>query len=234
MTSAISSSTSSYTSWATTTTTARRPDSSRLSEDLFSALDTSSKGYLEQADFESAFSSLSIDDSDAASAEEVFKALDADSDGKLTQDEMSSSLQKLADELDSQFHQMRMEQGGMGAMGGMPPPPPPAGEDEGYTADELSSMASEIGSTDSKMSGLMSSIAENFDEADANGDGRVTASEARAYDESQNTSATSATDGSSSSASSDSLVLKRIMELAASYGDSSFSSTASSLLSVTA
>lgn len=234
MTSAISSSTSSYTSWATTTATARRPDSSRLSEDLFSALDTKGQGYLEQADFETAFSSLAIDDSDAASAEEVFAALDSAADGKLTQDEMSSSLQKLADELDSQFHQMRMEQGGMNAMSGMPPPPPPEGEDQGFTADELSSMASEIGSTDSKMSSLMSSIAENFEEADADGDGRVTASEARAYDETQNGSTTAATDGSSSSASSESLVLKRIMELAASYGDSSFASTASSLLSVTA
>lgn len=231
MTSAISSSTSSYTWAGTTAATARRPDASRLSADLFSALDTTSKGYLEQSDFETAFGTLSIDSSDAASAEEVFAALDADSDGKLTQDEMSSSLQKLADELDGQFHRMRMEQGGLGAMNGMPPPPPPEGEDQGYTQDELGSMASEIGSTDSALAGLMSSLAENFDQADSDGDGRVTASEARAYEEAQNGASAAA---GSSNASSDGLVLKRIMELAASYGAGDFAGAASSLLSVTA
>lgn len=242
MTSAIGSSTSSYSSWATTaSTTSRRPDTARLSEDLFSALDTKGQGYLEQSDFETAFSSLSIDDGASASAEQVFRALDADEDGKLTQDEMSSSLQQLSDQLDSQFHQMRMEQAGAGAMGGMPPPPPPEGEDQGFTQDELESMASETGSTDSAASSLMSSIASNFEAADANGDGRVTASEAMAYQQSTNGSDTTATasSGSGSSTSgndgnSDSLVFRRIMQLAASYGDASFASATSSLLSVTA
>lgn len=242
MTSAIGSSTSSYSSWATTASTnSRRPDTARLSEDLFSALDTKGQGYLEQSDFETAFSSLSIDDGASASAEEVFRALDADEDGKLTQDEMSSSLQQLSDQLDSQFHQMRMEQAGAGAMGGMPPPPPPEGEDQGFTQDELESIASEIGSTGSTASSLMGSIASNFEAADANGDGRVTASEAMAYQQSTSGSDTTATasSGSGSSTSgndgnSDSLVFRRIMQLAASYGDASFANATSSQLSVTA
>ncbi|CAL96233.1 EF-hand domain-containing protein [Azoarcus olearius] len=222
MTSAIGSSTSSYTAWATTSAP-RRPDPAAMAENLFSALDTSGQGYLQQTDFESAFSQLGIDDSDAASAEELFSALDADADGKLTQDELSSSMQKLADQLDSQFHQMRM------SAGGMPPPPPPgAGEDQGFTQDELESMASEIGSTDSKRSSLMNSIASNFEAADADGDGRVTASEARAYEES-----TRATGTATASAGSENLLMKRIMQLAAAYGDNA-SGTLSAQVSVTA
>lgn len=222
MTSAIGSSTSSYTAWATTSAP-RRPDPAAMAENLFSALDTSGQGYLQQTDFESAFSQLGIDDSDAASAEELFSALDADADGKLTQDELSSSMQKLADQLDSQFHQMRM------SAGGMPPPPPPgAGEDQGFTQDELESMASEIGSTDSKRSSLMNSIASNFEAADADGDGRVTASEARAYEESTHTTGTA-----TASAGSENLLMKRIMQLAAAYGNNA-SGTLSAQVSVTA
>ncbi|ANQ86777.1 putative calcium binding protein [Azoarcus olearius] len=222
MTSAIGSSTSSYTAWATTSAP-RRPDPAAMAENLFSALDTSGQGYLQQTDFESAFSQLGIDDSDAASAEELFSALDADADGKLTQDELSSSMQKLADQLDSQFHQMRM------SAGGMPPPPPPgAGEDQGFTQDELESMASEIGSTDSKRSSLMNSIASNFEAADADGDGRVTASEARAYEESTHTTGTA-----TASTGSENLLMKRIMQLAAAYGDNA-SGTLSAQVSVTA
>lgn len=228
MTSAISGS-SGYTSWASTISTSgnRRPDPSKLSENLFAALDTKGQGYIEQSDLESAFANLSIDTSDAASAEAVFKALDTDADGKLTQNELSSSLEKLAEQLDSQFHQMRMEAGGM-----PPPPPPPEGEDEGYTQDELASLASEIGAADSKMSTLMGTLAANFDEADANGDGRVSADEAMAYDREQNSGASGS--AGSSTTSSEGLVFKRIMQLAASYGDSGLSAATSSLLSVTA
>jgi len=171
----------------------RRPDPSKMVEDIFSKLDTKGQGYLEKSDLESALSGLGSDSS--ASVDDVFSTLDGDGDGKVTKDEMSSSLQKLADELDSQFNASRMSaaQGG-----GMRPPPPAEGEeDEGYTQDELSAIAS--ATDDSNLSELMNSLAANFDAADANGDGKVTQQEAMAYQESADAagsgSATAAANG---------------------------------------
>ena len=71
---------------------------------------------------------------------------------------LSTSIKKLADELDSQFNQSRME-------GAMPPPPPSSSgsadgtsNDTGFTKDELTSQLSQIGSSDSKRSTLISNI----------------------------------------------------------------------------
>ncbi len=157
-------------------------------EDIFSKLDTKGQGYLEKSDLESALSGLDSDSS--ASVDDVFSTLDGDGDGKVTKDEMSSTLQKLADELDSQFNASRMS---AAQAGGMRPPPPPADseEDEGYTQDELSAIASST--DDSNLSELMNSLAANFDAADANGDGKVTQQEAMAYQESADSAASGAT-----------------------------------------
>ncbi len=234
MTSAISSSGMSYTNWASTQSSQsmpRRPDASRMSEDLFSKLDTKSQGYLEQSDFETALSGLS---DTSASAEELFTALDSNEDGKVTQDELSSRLQQLGDQLDSQFQQMRMAESGMGAMGGMPPPPPPQGSDDsGLSQDELTTMASET--SNSNLASMFSALATNFDTADADGDGLVNASEAQAYGQAQPPSATSesATSGGQS-VSSEARLLKQIMELAASYGSNASTSISGSLLSASA
>jgi len=171
----------------------RRPDPSKMVEDIFSKLDTKGQGYLEKSDLESALSGLGSDSS--ASVDDVFSTLDGNGDGKVTKDEMSFTLQKLADELDSQFNASRMS----AAQSGMRPPPPPAEgkEDEGYTQDELSSIASST--DDSNLSELMSNLAANFDAADANGDGKVTRDEAMAYQDSANAagsgSATAAANG---------------------------------------
>jgi len=64
-----------------------------------------------------------------ASASEIFSQLDSDGDGKVTQDELKTSMQKLAESLDSQFDQMRMQ-------AGMPPPPPPSESDAGFTEED--------------------------------------------------------------------------------------------------
>lgn len=212
----------------------RRPDPSKMVDDIFSKLDTKNQGYLEKSDLESALSSVgSASSSGSASADDVFSALDGDGDGKVTKEEMSSSLQKLADELDSQFNQSRMS----GAMGGMPPPPPGGGrgegEDQGMTLDQMQSVADST--SDSKLSELLNSVASNFDAADANSDGKVTQQEAMAYQQSQqtetgNASASSSADSSASS-SSEAAVLKRIMELVHSYGDGGGNSSFSQLLS---
>lgn len=211
---------------------------------LFAKLDTKKQGYLEQSDLVSAFSQISSGSSSSA-ASDVFSALDSNSDGKVTESEFSTTLSKLQAELDSQFSQMRMSgHGGHGSQGmaGMPPPPPQ--NDAGFSKDELTSQLSEIGSTDSKRSGFISNIVQNFSAADTNGDGKVSMTEAQSYnsnsskDTSSVSSAAASTTGTSSSAaSSDAQVMFQIMQLMHAYGnfgDNQQNSTSQSLLSASA
>jgi Ca2+-binding EF-hand superfamily protein len=218
---------------------------------LFAKLDTKSQGYIEKSDLASAFSQISSSSSsDSTSVDDVFAALDSDSDGKVTESEFSTTLAKLQEELDSQFSSMRMDgfsgTQGSGGMSGMPPPPPPS-DDEGFTQDELSSQLEEIGSSDSERSTFISNIVGNFEAADTDGNGKVSFTEAQAYNESSSStsssSTTTSTDSSSSSSStttasadSDALLIKKIMQLMHAYGSSSDDQTAtlSSLLSVSA
>jgi Ca2+-binding EF-hand superfamily protein len=231
----------------------QRPDPTKMANQLFAQLDSKGQGFIEKSDLQSAFSQISgtISSSIASSAtgssasvDDVFSQLDADDNGKVTKDEMSSSMKKLADELDSQFNQMRMS-GGMGGMsgpggaggpGGMPPPPPPGG-DEGLSKDELTHQLSEIGSSDSKRSDLMSKVVNNFDAADTDGNGKVSFQEAMAYDQQSSTGSTTSSDNtsaaaassestrSSSSTSNDLAIMKRIMDLMQAYGSSDASGT---------
>lgn len=205
----------------------QKPDASTMAEDLFAKLDTSGKGYIEQSDLTSALSSTSSTSTEGtASASEIFSQLDSDGDGKVTQDELKTSIQKLAESLDSQFDQMRM-QGGM-----QPPPPPPSESDAGFTEEELTDQLAEIGSTDSARSSLISNVVNNFDAADTNEDGKVSFQEAIAYDKANPTSSSSSTTDSTSSTDSatsttsvassdktDAQVFRQLMELLRTYGD---------------
>lgn len=222
-----------------------RPDPSQMASKLFSKLDTKGQGFIEQSDLQSAFSQVFGDTSSASAgsdSSQLFSALDGDSDGKVTASEFSSGVQKLAEALDNQAFSSRMGgAGGMGAAGGMPPPPPPPGgaqDDAGFTKDELQSQLEEVGTTDSARSSLISSVVENFDKADTNGDGKVSASEARAYDQSTRSStsgsASGSTDGASASGQADAVLAQRLMELMRAYGSDSTASAAGGGLSVSA
>ena len=212
----------------------QRPDSAKMAEDLFSKLDSTGKGYIEESDLTSALSSLGSTDG-TASASEIFSQLDGDSDGKVTETELSSSLEKLAQSLDNQFNQMRMQ-------GAMPPPPPDETQssDAGFTKDELSSQLSEIRSTDSARSSLISKVVENFDAADTNEDGKVSLQEAQAYDQSsqstasKSSSSNTTTSGTASTTSekSDAQVFRQLMDLLRTYGteDGASQGIAASLL----
>ena len=206
-------------------------DTSSMAEELFSKLDTSGKGYIEASDLESALSGLSSTSSTSGttSASEIFSQLDSDSDGKVTQDELTSSLNKLAESLNSQFDQMRMQ-------GAMPPPPPPSDSDSesdtGFTKDQLTSQLTDIGSTDTKRSSLISTIVENFDAADTNSDGKVSNAEAMAYDQSTSSSTESTT---ASADTAEAQVFQQLMALLHTYDDGTASSnTLSSLISTSA
>ena len=197
----------------------QRPDASTMAEDLFTKLDTTGKGYIEQSDLTSAISALSSTSSSGSStsASELFSQLDSDGDGKVTQDELTTSLQKLAESLDSQFDQMRMQ-------GGMPPPPPPSESDAGFTEEELTDQLAEIGGTDSARASLISNVVNNFDAADTNEDGKVSFQEAIAYDKANPASSTSSTDSTSSATSvassdtTDAQVFRQLMDLLRTYG----------------
>jgi Ca2+-binding EF-hand superfamily protein len=204
---------------------------------LYSKLDTTNKGYIEKSDLSTAFSKLSGSNS-STSTDSIFSQLDGDSDGKVTKDEMTTALQQLSDSLNSQFESSRT-QGGRGSHGDRPPPPPdgnappppPAegADSAGFTKDQLTAQLDEIGSTDSKRSELISKIVENFDKADTDGDGKVSMTEAMAYDQSTKSDSTStastSTDSTSSTAStasttasnSEADVLMQIMRLMQAY-----------------
>ena len=238
-------STSSY--WA-------RPDTGQLASKLFAKLDTKNQGYIEKSDLEAALSNVAqsstASSTSTSAADTVFKQLDSDGNGKVTEQELADSLKKLTDQIDAQRQYMAVAASANGAQAGtqgMPPPPPSDGaSDAGFTKDELTAQLSQIGSSDTQRSSLMSSIVANFDTADTNGDGKVTGAEAMAYAQSQqgtpsaqaSNGTTSASDASTSSTASasgatDDAVLRRILQLLQAYGafsqDASQSSSTSSL-----
>ena len=108
-----------------------------------------------------------------------------------------------------------------------------AATDAGFTVDELTQQLSDIGSSDSARSDLINRIVNNFAAADTNADGKVSNSEAMAYDQSSASSTASATD---STTSSDLAIMKRIMELMNAYAltSSTDSNSVASTLSVSA
>jgi Ca2+-binding EF-hand superfamily protein len=213
----------------------QRPDPTQMAENLFSKLDTSGQGFIQKSDLQAAFDKIS---SAASNADDLFTQLDTDSDGKVTKQEFSDTLKQLSEQLDNHFMSMRMSDGMQGA-GGMPPPPPPqAGEeDAGFSKEELTSQLEEIGSSDSKRASLISNIVNNFEAADADGDGKVSFKEAMAFDQANaSDSASSASASTSATAEGqDSQWVMQIMRLMHAYGIGGESgSAAAATLSVSA
>ncbi len=243
---------SSMISAVTGTNSTKRLDPSEVLDQVFSNLDTEGKGYLEASDFQTAFDSLNTDTSDedltGVTAQDVFSALDSDGDGKVTTDDMTQSLQTMTDSL-----------GYLQGMMGMPPPPPGGGQ-AGFSEDELTDQLdalTESGDTDSYGTQLLTNILDQFDTADADGDGLVSGTEAASFAQSledassdsttaaNDSTGTTTTASSASTAStassetktsttSDLLVMQRIMQLMETYGSSYQSSETSDQLSLIA
>ena len=201
----------------------KRPDASEMASQVFSKLDTRNQGYLEKSDFVSALQTLDQgsagkSSSSSASADDLFRALDSDGDGKITKSELTDTLKQVEQQLDQQFQQMRM-QGGMQA-GGMRPPPPPQ-DDQGLSKDELTTRASEVGGSDSQQADFLNSVAQSFEKADANQDGKVTFKEAMDFKKSQETASSQSDTGSASQSSNAPLsdaINQRILQLISAYG----------------
>lgn len=202
----------------------KRPDSEQMASEIFSKLDTDNQGYLEASDF-------------GSDNEDLFAALDSDSDGKVSKDELSTRLKQLEEELDSQFNAMRSQgMGGMmmaGGMQGMPPPPPPAGgeDDAGLEQEQLSAMAADANEAgDSSAAARFAALAENFDSADSNQDGKVSFAESIAYEEAQRSS-TGSEDGDVASADSeqDGRIMMRLMAMLRAYSSDDDSNSGGSV-----
>lgn len=173
----------------------QRPDPSKMADKLFSKLDTKGQGFIEKSDLQSAFDQVASKSSsgNTPSVDDVFKALDGDGDGKVTKQEMSDGVAKLADQLESQFQSMRM-----------------SGKGSGMSKSDISGMAE---STTGSASQALNTLTQNFDAADTNQDGKISAQEAMAFQMSSEK-----TLSSSDAQSSDARVMARIMDLMASYG----------------
>ena len=183
---------------------AKRQNPTDMANQLFSKIDTAGKGSIEKTDLQAALakaSSGSTAVSATSNVDELFSAFDTDGSGKVTKQEFTDSLQKLSDQLEQQQQSRRIQDavaqaglgGAQGAGGGMPPPPPPsAGDEAGMSKEQMSSKLSEVGSSDSQLSSLLSNTLKNFEAADANQDGKVSAQEALAYQKANEGSAAAA------------------------------------------
>jgi Ca2+-binding EF-hand superfamily protein len=195
----------------------KRPDPAKMAEELFNKLDSSGQGYIEKSDLKNAFDkSSSTTSSSPSNVDDLFSTLDGDQDGKVSKQEFSDALQKVAEQLDSQMMDKRL---GRSSGGGMPPPPPPGGGPS-LSKDELTSMASEIGSSDSAAASSLNDLVNNFDKADSDGDGKVSFKESQAYRQSTAASTSSSSNTSSTTTNSDAndVIMQQIMKLMQAYG----------------
>ncbi|MBI5891667.1 MAG: EF-hand domain-containing protein [Nitrosomonadales bacterium] len=201
----------------------------KMAENLFSQLDTSSQGYIDKSTLQAALEKTSSSSSSTpttTSVDELFSKLDANGDEKITKQEFTDTLQQLEGQLQANANLQS---------GGMPPPPPPQ-NNAGFTKDELTAQLNEIGSSDNTRSSLISSVIANFDQADTDGDGKVSMREAMAFEQSNSSSTVSTNSSDSASSTSDTSstdtagrVLQQIMQLMQAYNSGSDASSNSTL-----
>ncbi|WP_430434663.1 EF-hand domain-containing protein [Methyloversatilis sp.] len=204
----------------------QKPDASAMAADVFALLDSGGKGYIDSSDLAGALESTGS----SASAEDLLGAMDSDGDGKVTEQELGSLLQKVADQLEDSFGASRVGQ----AMGNRPPPPPPpAGKDEGMSVEQLGAMAEEAEASGSAEASELAALVESFDEADTDGDGKVSFQEAMAFRESEAAASGASSDSRPpppDEAARDERMLARVLQMLQEYaGDSSTTSTGSTL-----
>jgi Ca2+-binding EF-hand superfamily protein len=98
---------------------------------------------------------MAEDDSELSALAESFDEADTDGDGVIKREEAMAFAEA----------------------NGIDVPEPPSSTDAGFNLEQLSEMAA----TDSELASLFSALADNFDEADSNGDGLVNREEAMIY-----------------------------------------------------
>jgi Ca2+-binding EF-hand superfamily protein len=157
--------------------------SSQITNNIFSKIDTNNQGYIDKSGLSSALSNIN-GSSNETDTEDVFNNMDVDGDGKLTKSELTKGIENLLSQLQSSAMRPQSKEHmppppeGMEGM----PPPPPIDENNGVTQEQASEIASN--SDDTNLASLMSTISENFEAADTNQDGKVSAQEAMAFQKS--------------------------------------------------
>ena len=173
---------------------ANRSDSpTQKTDQLFSQIDVAGKGSIEGADLQSAFDKIAAQAT--VKADQLFSRLDADSDGKVTKEEFSSSINRLAEQLDQHYMRLRM----------------------------YGEQSSKTNFSQEELTGLASNITNNFSQADANGDGKISIKEAINFGKANSTgslpgslpaSATSSAEGQNVE------MMLQVMRLMQAYGTS--------------
>lgn len=165
-----------------------RPDpATQKADQLFSQLDAAGKGAIDGTDLQSAFDKIATKAS--VKADQLFAKLDTNSDGTVSKEEFSSSISRLAEQLDQHYMRLRMhgEQGSKA----------------GFSQDELT--------------GLASNLANNFNKADSDGDGKISIKEAVSFGKANATGSLSASLTSPGETQNVELMLQ-VMRLMQAYG----------------
>ncbi len=179
----------------------------------FQTLDRQQKGYLELSDFAAALQKLQDNSSSEQQANEMFLHLDADRDGQLTATEFTSAVSELYSALASG--------GPRGMTGAGPRGMPPPQEDAGKTVDELTAMQQAASSEDPRLAADLATLVAQFDSADQDGDGQVSAKEAMAFREQQQDSSDSPQNDDGQQ-----LLQRTLVQLLKTYGSTANTGTA--------
>lgn len=162
-------------------------------DQLFSRLDAEGKGALDGADLQTAFDKIATEAT--LKSEQLFAKLDSDGNGQVTKEEFSSSINRLTQELDDHYARLRMKVD--------------TGSDAGFTREQLS--------------GAAASLATGFEQADKDGNGRVTVREAIGFAKSNTTAANAGATGGTAAATGSAdgqnvELMLQVMRLMQAYG----------------
>jgi len=83
----------------------QRPDPAQFAQQLFSQIDTSGQGYIDQSELQSAMSTVSLSQSGMTmSSSDLMAKMDTNGDGQVTESEFSNALQSAAQQVGGQHH----------------------------------------------------------------------------------------------------------------------------------
>ncbi|GGY16936.1 EF-hand domain-containing protein [Paludibacterium paludis] len=190
------------------TATPYRNDPAQAVNTVFSHLDTSRQGYLGQSDFTSALQKLGIGKAQAdTSASQLVAALDSDGDGKITQNEMTDGLEQLAAQFDRAFNTQRTHRHGHHHK------PGPASEaGDGMSRNDLQNLLNALNSGQPRQTGALDTLINQFDAADTDKNGKLSASEAWSFLQATQSSGTAQPPASATASA-----IRTMMQLVSAY-----------------
>ncbi len=154
---------------------AGRPDLSAMADRMFSRIDGNRDGGIDKAELTSALGRFAPKDGSGDTrsiVDKMFATFDADGSGSLSQQETRTGLEKLKQQLESQFQQLRASDAG-------PPPPKTSGNDPFGRMDAdgsggLSTTEFGAAAQTTTQSAMLEKL---FSKIDKDGDGSITRAE---------------------------------------------------------